>query len=229
MKVLALAAALAAFISPPLYAGWERLRDFAPYTAGPGSALAAGRCDYENGVEYPPPTNLVWLLHGQCDVNPYNCFERWHKDPGPLGLWDYRQGLPWEGHPYVDWGGALAYAPDPFAYPANGRIFAFTGHDTPLFWSYSPVAGEWVQEPDMLDGLEVSEGAALCYGGIWESDGIPCVILYAFVGGESHRFFRYTHPLSPTRGAQRLSGWTGDEGPISVDNYSHCRRKSDVL
>ncbi len=195
---------------PPLYGRyWERLSEFEPYPAGPGSALAGGRCDYEAGIEHPEPTNLVWLLHGRCEIGGPNQFERWHKDPAPFGLWAPRASLPWYGHEYtIDWGGALAFVPDPYAYPATGRIFAFTGNRTPFFWSYNPAQDEWVAEPGFDDGTVVDDGGALCHGGIWEFDGIAHAVLYAFIGGGSGRFFRYAHPVSPTRGRSRSTGWT---------------------
>ncbi|MEO0079073.1 MAG: hypothetical protein ABIK44_00125 [candidate division WOR-3 bacterium] len=55
----------------------------------------------------------------------------------------------------------------------------------------------------------MDDGGALCYGGVWELNGIPCAFLYAFVGGGSPRFFRYAYSLDPYRGASpRGSGWT---------------------
>ncbi len=108
----------------------------------------------------------------------------------------------------ADWGGALAFVPDPYAYPATGRLFAFTGNRTPFFWSYNPSQDEWVAEPGFDDGTVVDDGGALCYGGIWEFDGIAHAVLYAFIGGGSGRFFRYAHPVSPTRGRSRSTGWT---------------------
>lgn len=197
-------------LRPPLSAGWVRLADFHGYPAFRGSALAVGRCDYEAGQPPPHdiPTNVVWLLHGDCDIGEYNCFERYPIPTPPQNPWALRQRLPWE-EPFglVDWGGALAYVPDPYAAPPGGRLFAFTGRNTPFFWTYNPVTNEWTQMPDLPEDVVVGDGGALCYGGIFELGGVLHALLYAFVGNGSPRFFRYAYPLSPMEGEP--AGWGG--------------------
>lgn len=185
-----------------------RLADFHGYPAFRGSALAAGRCDYEAGQPPPHdlPINRVWLLHGDCNIGWYNCFER-YPIPTPPDSWVLRQSLPWEEpFGFVGWGGALAYVPDPYAIPTNGRLFAFTGRNTRYFWTYNPALDEWTRMPDPPTNT-IGDGGALCYGGIFELGGIQHAFLYAFAGNRSPRFFRYAYPLIPTDG--QPAGWGG--------------------
>ena len=80
--------------------------------------------------------------------------------------WTQRATLPYsDASEYVDWGGALAYGPDP--YPIDsGRIFAFTGNNRNLFWFYSPPENRWFSRPPVPGPDSVGAGGALCYGGI---------------------------------------------------------------
>ena len=166
----------------PLYAGYGL------YDVKAGSALCYG-------LEYlptSPPTSIerVWLLHGNCGQDR-NHFQRY--TIGQPGTWTQKANLPYsDASEYVGWGGALAYGPDP--YPIDsGRIFAFTGNNTDLFWLYSPPANQWYSRPSVPE--DVGAGGALCYGGIQEIDEVECAVFYALVGGGSDGFHRYSYPM----------------------------------
>jgi len=132
----------------------------------------------------------VWLLHGNCGQDR-NHFQRY--TIGQPGSWTQRANLPYsDASENVDWGGALAWGPDP--YPTDsGRIFAFTGNNTDLFWLYSPPANQWYSRPSVPEN--VGAGGALCYGDTQEIDEVECAVFYALVGGSSEGFYRYSYPM----------------------------------
>lgn len=169
--------------------------------------MAGGRC-LEPASPSPDATTIVWLLHGK-DSEEINYFQRWYGPPPNPGSWSPRQNLPWEDprRDKVDWGGSLVYVPDPTS-QAGCRLFAFTGHRTPYFWEYDPYNNKWMRRADVT--VPVGEGGSLCYGGIWEFNTVPYAFIYAFVGDESNRFFRYAYPCIPElKGVPTpLSGWT---------------------
>jgi hypothetical protein len=148
-----------------------------------GSALCAGDATEPSGYK-----QCVWLLHGSS-----NTFERYRVADNE---WDPMEDLP--GDPTGS-GGALAYVPDPFAYPwPSGLVFALKGGNTPDFLVYCPGNNTWVPlEPAPQN---VIAGGALCYGGEDMVGGLRCAILYAFTGQSDQDrggFYRYVFPEVP--------------------------------
>jgi len=103
------------------------------------------------------------------------------------------------------WGGALAWVADPFAYPEDGWLFALKGNNTREFWMYRPGVNAWYRQEDIP--ASVGEGGALCFGGYHMEEGLNRAWIYAFVGGGSTEFYRYSFPVSPTR-APAPSRWS---------------------
>ena len=181
---------------------WSQWYDAPPFHvcgAGEGSALCAGRCDLEPEMPGPSPypRDCVWMLYGDREGQNINQFSRYD-----IAAREWAHNKARMDGAAVKWGGALAYVPDPFAYPPNGRVFSFTGNETPEFWSYDPAVDEWTPLEDVPE--EVTKGGALCYGGTRDIGGINHAVLYAF-SGQDVNFWRYTFPLNP-----RLRGGRGD-------------------
>ncbi len=187
VAVLLLAPAL---FSPVEGTCWRARAPYGLYQANAGSALCFG-LEYPQ-VSPPAPIPYVWLLHGDCPQDA-NRFQRY--SIGDPGTWTQRATLPYsDASEYVDWGGALAYGPDP--YPIDsGRIFAFTGNNRNLFWFYSPPENRWFSRPTVPGPDSVGAGGALCYGGIQDIGEDECAVFYALVGGSSDGFYRYSYPM----------------------------------
>jgi hypothetical protein len=177
-----------ALFSPVEGTCWRARAPYGLYQANAGSALCFG-LEYPQ-VSPPAPIPYVWLLHGNCS-QAANRFQRY--SIGDPGTWTARATLPYsDASEHVGWGGALAYGPDP--YPTDsGRIFAFTGNNTDLFWLYSPRANQWYSRPSVPH--VVGAGGALCYGGIQDIGDDECAVFYALVGGNSDLFYRYSYPM----------------------------------
>jgi hypothetical protein len=193
MKLSITIAVAGLLLAPALFSAvegtcWRARATYGLYQANAGSALCFGQ-EYPQ-VSPPAPISYVWLLHGNCS-QAANRFQRY--SIGDPGTWTQRATLPYsDASEYVGWGGALAYGPDP--YPTDsGRIFAFTGNNTDLFWLYSPSANQWYSRPSVLHA--VGAGGALCYGGIQSVGGVERAVFYALVGGGYPYFYRYSYPM----------------------------------
>ncbi|GEM_PF-1042895 len=169
------------------YCGFEGYPGYGLCDAKAGSALCYG-LEY---VPTSPPTlvNCVWLLHGSCPQDP-NHFQRFSTTSR---TWTQRANLPYSNpREYVGWGGALAHGPTPSTVD-SGRVFAFTGNNTCLFWGYSPPSNQWFSRPSVP--WPVGAGGALCYGGVQNLDGTLSAVFYALVGGGYPYFYRYSYPM----------------------------------
>jgi hypothetical protein len=134
------------------------------------------------------------MLHGGVgNFERYDIEDNW---------WDDREEIPG----FVGYGGALAYVPDPFAYPQNGYVFALKGEPSWGFYVYRPGSDQWYPATDVPERVEA--GGALCYGGTCMINGLRYAIVYAFSGSEHldendvhwGHFYRYVFPLVPYDG-----------------------------
>jgi len=144
-------------------------------------------------------TPYVWLMHGKPGDHGYL-----NRYSVPANLWDARASMP-QAPGSTGWGGALAWVADPFAYPEDGWLFALKGNNTREFWMYRPGVNAWYRQEDIP--ASVGEGGALCFGGYHMEEGLNRAWIYAFVGGGSTEFYRYSFPVSPTR-APAPSRWS---------------------
>ncbi len=184
---LSITIAVAGLLLAPALLNADCWYDFYPgyglYDAKAGSALCYG-IDYQAGS-----VPCVWLLHGNCTQDP-NHFQRYSTSPWG---WTPKANLPSPNGQYVGWGGALAYGPDPYHPVDSGRIFAFTGNNTDLFWLYSPPENWWYSRPSVP--YPVGAGGALCYGGVQNLGGTPSAVFYALLGRGRSYFYRYSYPM----------------------------------
>ncbi len=119
--MLAIAVALAAAQD------WEALQDVNGHGTYGGSALCAGAATEPDGVT----RTCVWMLHGLS-----KSFERYDVT---ASAWTQMADI--SGDAYVDWGGALAYVPNPWAWPTpSGWVFAFKGGGYSGFLCVLPTA-----------------------------------------------------------------------------------------
>lgn len=205
---LSITIAVAGLLLTPalLNASWrykeQTLPGYGQYDVGAGSALCYG-VDYQAAGS----PACVWLLHGNCSQDR-NHFQRFSATG--TRTWTAKANLPYSNSSeYVGWGGALAYGPDP--YPIDsGRVFAFTGNNTDLFWLYSPPANQWYSRPSVPHA--VGAGGALCFGGIQSLGGTLSAVFYAFVGGGYPYFYRYSYPM------QGASNGTWEEGLANLSD-----------
>ncbi|NPV13856.1 T9SS type A sorting domain-containing protein [candidate division WOR-3 bacterium] len=170
---------------------WEPLPPPPQYNAYAGSALCAGIATEEDGRT----RRSVWFLQDGYYGN--DIFSRYDIDDF---LWR-SYGIV----PFVPLGpdGAIAFVPDPYAFPENGWVLCLRGNETREFWVFYPEDGAWVQGPPVPETVE--EGAALCFGGFQEIYGRSYAVLYAFTGKEHEispgyyrgHFFRYIFEIVP--------------------------------
>lgn len=156
-------------------AGWTWLCEWGPadYAADEGSALCAGVATEDDGIT----RNCLWFLESGMHLSQDH-FWRYDVDV-PNG--DKRHLTTWSGD-FCDWGGALAFVPDPYSVHPNGWVFALRGNESSDFLIYSPSYNVWNYTSEVPE--EVEAGGALCYGGEKTINGIRCAVLYAFTGKE---------------------------------------------
>jgi hypothetical protein len=181
-----LMALMLVFATAPVLAqpGWVQMAPFTGPGADTGCALCTGNATEPGGYK-----QCIWLLHGGS-----NWFERYDVTGH---AWERMADIPGDA---VGWGGALAYVPDPFAYPwPRGLVFALKGKNTPDFKVYCPDNNAWVSLLPVPQN--VTAGGALCYGGEVVVDGLRCAILYALTGQSNQDggyFYRYLFPEAPS-------------------------------